>query len=111
ITIDGKNKITNIISGDKTNNTINGEIATSNGATGYIITGDDTTNTFNSDSVSDGAVGIHISGNRADTTLNSKTTTTDGGWGVLIDGDDSRLDNHGMVEAIGTGSIGAIIEG
>ncbi|ELW1647411.1 autotransporter adhesin BigA [Enterobacter oligotrophicus] len=111
ITIDGKNKITNIISGDKTNNTINGDIATSNGATGYIITGDDTTNTFNSDSVSDGAIGIHISGNRADTTLNGKTTTTDGGWGVLIDGDDSRLDNHGTVEAIGTGSIGAIIEG
>ncbi|HCA3485980.1 TPA: autotransporter adhesin BigA [Salmonella enterica subsp. enterica serovar Ball] len=100
-----------IISGDRTNNTLNGDTAISDGATGIVISGDDTTNTISGHSTVDGATGALISGENSSTTVSGDMTITGGGTGMVIDGNNAFLDNAGITDVNGAGSIGTLVNG
>ncbi|EBS6870723.1 autotransporter domain-containing protein [Salmonella enterica] len=100
-----------IISGDRTNNTLNGDTAISDGATGIVISGDDTTNTISGRSTVDGATGALISGENSSTTVSGDMTITGGGTGMVIDGNHAFLDNAGITDVNGAGSVGTLVNG
>ncbi|EAA5903132.1 autotransporter adhesin BigA [Salmonella enterica subsp. enterica] len=109
--VSGDDRTGVIISGDRTNNTLNGDTTISDGATGIVISGDDTTNTISGHSTVDGATGALISGENSHTTVSGDMTITGGGTGMIIDGNNAFLDNAGITDVNGAGSIGTRVNG
>ena len=111
LAISGENETGVIISGDGTQNTLNGDSTVSDGAIGIIVTGDNTINTISGQSTTDGATGAFISGNGTTTNISGGIDVTDGGTGLVIDGNDITIDNTGISDISGEGSTGSIING
>ncbi|EAO2685337.1 autotransporter outer membrane beta-barrel domain-containing protein [Salmonella enterica] len=111
LSVSGDGKTGVIISGDRTNNTLNGDTSVTSGATGIVISGDNTTNTLSGQSIIDGALGALISGENSRTTVSGDMTITGGGTGMVIDGNHAFLDNAGITDVNGAGSIGTQVHG
>ncbi len=104
---------TTVISGDGQSNSIdNDSIVAGKGSIGTLISGDDTQNTLNGDiSASDGATGAVISGDNTTTTVNGDIYASGGATGLYVSGNDAAVSNNGSITAVDLNSVGVAIAG
>ncbi|MEG6184529.1 autotransporter adhesin BigA [Enterobacter sichuanensis] len=102
-----------IIEGDGQTNTLdNSTSASGANSIGTLISGDKTENSLNGDiTAGESAIGVVISGDETNTTINGNIYASGGATGLFVSGNDASVTNKGSITAVDTGSVGVAIAG
>ncbi|PAO07422.1 hypothetical protein CIW58_22955, partial [Enterobacter cloacae] len=102
-----------IIEGDGQTNTLDASTSASGAnSIGTLISGDKTENSLNGDiTAGESAIGVVISGDETNTTINGNIYASGGATGLFVSGNDASVANKGSITAVDTGSVGVAIAG